>query len=40
MPGYLRTEEDRAHTAAMAPWRDVEQAEPELSPGRRNEGFA
>jgi hypothetical protein len=31
MAGCLWTEEDRAHTAAMAAWRDVEQAEPEFA---------
>ena len=31
MAGCLRTEQDQAHTAAMAAWRDVEQAEPEFA---------
>src|SRR5262245_58271561 len=31
MAGCLRTEEDQAHTAAMAAWTDVEQAEPEFA---------
>jgi hypothetical protein len=31
MTGCLCTEGDRAHTAAVAAWRDVEQAEPEFA---------
>jgi hypothetical protein len=31
MAGCLRTEQDQAHTAAMAAWSDVEQAEPEFA---------
>src|SRR5256886_6476025 len=31
MTGCLCTEGDRAHTAAMAAWKDVEQAEPEFA---------
>src|SRR6266852_6169740 len=31
MTGCLCTERDRAHTAAMAAWKDVEQAEPEFA---------
>src|SRR5712692_3247517 len=31
MTGCLCTERDRAHTVAMAAWKDVEQAEPEFA---------